>query len=622
MSHYFPSQDFPAAPIHRLPVELLSYIFTLSAHTSFVVDDDVAEPSPSDFPFDPANMLTTIAISTVSRYWRDVALSTPALWTDICVSTELPDDDDEESRQLRNTMKPNADRIATYLARSGNAPIDILISARDPDWDFSETEVSADPQPQCDYDYFEIPYVHPFLSTDMHTVLDLLMPHLRRWRSLTILTDTCSPMHAALNRLSDPNAGTLEGAPLLESIVLKRCNEYIGSSTDFLPRELKSTPEVPFAALLGRMGGDYLPQLRKLRLHGVHLNWTTLPPLLPTTDGGLRSLELSEHPYEVRPTLVDFRRILASCPALHKLVVSVSGPIWDQDDSMDGTSRSDESFPIALPHLKELILGYTDADDARQVLKNLEAPNVKSLTIADTTSATFSQSEDVGSLLVACGTNAWGGEATTTTVVHDWVPTGEVEVSAMSPLEASANKTSPSRFPRLEEVTLDRVEACSVTPFRTFFGALPTLNRLTLQHTSMHAMQALMPLGEECSAAPTSPTQCPCPKLQSVHIRGAALDFDLISNARSSRVKHGAFAFDPEITLDHCRTDDVVHMGFEGMDVRIKSSDPYQAGGIDFEDSAMDLDLGIATKDDPFVYSGSFNDSAFDSYYGPLISQF
>jgi len=68
----------------------------------------------------------------------------------------------------------------------------------------------------------------------------------------------------------------------------------------------------------------------------------------------------------------------------------------------------------------------------------------------------------------------------------------------------------------------------------------------------------------------------------------------------------------------------MVHMGFEGMDVRIKSGDPYQAGGIDFEDSAMDLDLGMATnlKDDPFVYSGSFNDSAFDSYYGPLISQF
>ena len=448
----------------------------------------------------------------------------------------------------------------------------------------------------------------------MHAALDLLMPHLRRWHSLTILTDTCSPMHAALHRLSDPNASTLEGAPILESIVLKRCNEYIGSSTDFLPRELKSTPDVPFAALLNRMGGDYLPQLRKLRLHGVHLNWTNLPPLLPITNGGLRSLELSEHPYEVRPSLLDFRRILASCPALYKLVVSVSGPIWDQDDSMDGTSsHSDESSPIALPHLKELKLGYTDAEDARQVLKNLEAPNVKSLTIADTTSATFSQSEDVGSLLVACGTNAWGGDVTTTTTTVS-VPTGE---------ETPANKTSSSRFPRLEEVTLDRVEACSVTPFRTFFNALPTLNRLTLQHTSMHAMQALIPLTAEPSAPTPTPhqTQCPCPKLQSVHILGASFDLNLINTTRTSRITHGAYAFDPEITLDHCKTDDVVHMGFEGMDVRIKSGDVYQAGGIDFEDSAMDLDLGgmIATKEesDPFVFCGAFN----DSYYGPLISQ-
>ena len=134
------AQNFQGAPIHSLPVELLSYIFTLSTHTSFAQEDDAAELSPTDFPFDPANMLTTLAISSVSRYWREVALSTPALWTDICISTDLPDDEDEESRQLRNTMKPNAYRLATYLARSGNAPIDILISARDPDWDFSETE--------------------------------------------------------------------------------------------------------------------------------------------------------------------------------------------------------------------------------------------------------------------------------------------------------------------------------------------------------------------------------------------------------------------------------------------------------------------------------------------------
>ena len=57
----------------------------------------------ADFPF--ANMLTILAISSVKvcRHWRQVALfQTTALWTDLCVSTELPDDDDEESCQLRN----------------------------------------------------------------------------------------------------------------------------------------------------------------------------------------------------------------------------------------------------------------------------------------------------------------------------------------------------------------------------------------------------------------------------------------------------------------------------------------------------------------------------------------
>jgi hypothetical protein len=383
---------------------------------------------------------------------------------------------------------------------------------------------------------------------------------------------------------------------------------------------MKMTPEIPFAALHSRMG-DYLPQLRKLRLHGVHLNWTNLPSLLPGS--GLHSLELSEHPYEVRPTLADFRRILTSCPALQKLVVGVSGPVLDRDDSVNWTSVSSESGPIVLPHLKELTLGYTDADDARHVLQNLDAPNVKSLTIADTTSVTFSQTEDVGSLLVACATKTRGpavyGRESASQNVAQLLTNGQTQ---------GVDKPSFSRFPALEEVILDRVEACSVTPFRTFFGAFPTLNRLTLQHTSMHAILALIPAGEpwppqfQGLAPPASPSPCPCPKLQSVHIRGAALDFDLISTARSARIKHGAYAFDPEITLDHCRADDVVQVDtpvFEGMEVRIRSGDPYQAGGIDFEDAVMDLEMENATKG-PFVFGAGFQDPAFDAYYGSHIS--
>jgi len=117
-----------------------------------------------------------------------------------------------------------------------------------------------------------------------------------------------------------------------------------------------------------------------------------------------------------------------------------------------------------------------------------------------------------------------------------------------------------------------------------------------------------MPLEEEHHSL------CPCPDLQSVHIRGASLDFGLIGRTRSARIKHGACAFEPEITLDHYRADDMAHVGtpvFEGMEVKIKSEDPYQAGGIDFEDAAMDLKMGSVMKHDIFTHA--FDDSLFDS---------
>jgi len=333
----------------------------------------------------------------------------------------------------------------------------------------------------------------------------------------------------------------------------------------------------------------------------------------------LRILELSEHPYEVRPSLVDFRRILQCCTNLQKLIISVSGPIWDEDDAMD--TGIPDSNPIPLPHLKELNLGYTDADDARQVLNNLDAPSVTSLSISDSSSVLSPETEDAGSLLIACGMTALGGYEE----IQGWSAQsgGEVEMVDSSS-EPPAVVKSLARFPAIEEIILDRVESSSVAPFRTFFSRLSTLQRLTLQHTSMHAVKALMPHGEERLAeglaSPTSPSPCPCPNLKSVHIRAVTPDFDLITSARSVRVKSGAYPFEPEVTLDHRLWHNIAHLdvpNFEGMEVRIRSGDPYQLGGIDFEDSAMDFEGD--GKEDPFAPGGVFNDPAFDAFYGPQM---
>ena len=91
------------SPIDRLPVELISYIFSLSSdHTLF---------------------------TQVNKRWRTIALSTSALWTNICITI----------RDLNGPLL-HTNHITKYLTLSRKSPLNILIDARDPDWDFTETE--------------------------------------------------------------------------------------------------------------------------------------------------------------------------------------------------------------------------------------------------------------------------------------------------------------------------------------------------------------------------------------------------------------------------------------------------------------------------------------------------
>lgn len=128
------------SPIEGLPVELLARIFTFCTHTCFRDDESDLTHTPASFPFDPANILTAISISCVDRHWNRIALSTRTLWTDICLSTELPQGDDWKSRVLRDAMKPNRNRLARFLKRSKNAPIDLFIDFRVVRWDVDPFE--------------------------------------------------------------------------------------------------------------------------------------------------------------------------------------------------------------------------------------------------------------------------------------------------------------------------------------------------------------------------------------------------------------------------------------------------------------------------------------------------
>src|SRR6266550_1649616 len=154
------------------------------------------------------------------------------------------------------------------------------------------------------------PIVAPAL---INSALSLLIPHLRRWRSLTIFTDTWAPMFIALNMIN-PSITTL-GAPLLESLTLMRCNDFVSFSPEFRPRQLAKP-----AFLRRKKKADattavanVLPRLKHLTLKGVHLDWPALADAMDASQvGGLKSLSLASHSIQVRPARRDFRRLLSA----------------------------------------------------------------------------------------------------------------------------------------------------------------------------------------------------------------------------------------------------------------------------------------------------------------------
>jgi hypothetical protein len=117
----FPRRIF--SPIHSLPVELLSYIFVLTTHEPTTDSDGVSITADS--------VKVPIILSRVNRKWRTVAHRTPTLWTSICVTCGLLDDTEPQS--VLDTR-----HLETSIKHSKNQPLDILIDARDYNWDFSE----------------------------------------------------------------------------------------------------------------------------------------------------------------------------------------------------------------------------------------------------------------------------------------------------------------------------------------------------------------------------------------------------------------------------------------------------------------------------------------------------
>lgn len=290
-----------------MPNEIISHIFHL------ILLDPEQNPS---FSF---------CISQVCARWRELALTTPNLWTRIAYTYPITD----------------AQHMCADFAiqRSGSQPLSILVDCRDPEWDWDEEN-------------------HSFQWSGMQDILNRLIPEAKRWKALDILTDTWLPIYSFL-RLTK----TIDDLPHLESLSLARCNAYFAAQGQtFEPVALNE--HIPL------FGGSPVPKLRQLCLTGVHIDWTK------SSLRNLTCLEFKYHAMDVLPTFPQFASILNNCSGLEELTILGWGPQFGADPLSSVTA-------ITIPSLTKLSFGFVDVEYGTQLLSLFQVPSLRELCLED-----------------------------------------------------------------------------------------------------------------------------------------------------------------------------------------------------------------------------------------------
>ncbi|KAJ4469885.1 hypothetical protein J3R30DRAFT_3303206 [Lentinula aciculospora] len=571
-------------PISLLPIEVLSYIFVLGAHSQ----DCGLLGLP---PVNAESVKTPLTYSAVCRHWRAVALGTAALWTSICItagSMEIAGPDQEKQFNLSH--------ITSYLSLSRKYPLNILFDARDIDWDFAEPEISNSSD-----------YVPPFAKDDIQTIFSLLLPHLSRWRSIDILTDTWAPMHTALCMLNKQLM--TNGAPLLESLTLMRCNDYISHSPLFQPSRMKAPELFSSQDSIEPNNLPLLPLLRNITLRGVHVNWSSLAHSQPA----LTSLELSSHSFDVRPTLSEFRDLLSSCPKLKSLIVNSSGFISDDEDlSLKTGVHNIHKIvkPVSFPLLEELKIGYRSALEGCAILGLIHATNTRLLSLEDATHpGEIDEIEADEILLFIAGFRS----------------------------PSVALKTSCPAFPATQTLVLKGLRA-QIDAIRKLLVSMPNLQSVELHqiHRPMDAIRAMLPntfspsprttYQRLLSSRPASPsfspssfsTSSPCPRLRELCIWAIDLSREdlrfIAKDLLSGRLEAGAASL-RRLDIHLFDSPEPASEDLEESGMRIFKD------SLDTEDDDSDISIGDNTPDvqldEEFQFGGIFNDPIFDAQYSP-----
>jgi hypothetical protein len=154
------------AGTYNLPSEILSAIFEAGITET---------PETMDRWLDQQTMRFELLVSSVSRRWRNVALQTPLLWTDLTI----------------NVMQLTHDLYNLYLSRSKICLLDITLDS------FHSEKQATQDTPDC-----------------AQRLLDQLISHVGRWRKFIVRRGFIGSQPSALSHLC---------APALETLVLDFC---------------------------------------------------------------------------------------------------------------------------------------------------------------------------------------------------------------------------------------------------------------------------------------------------------------------------------------------------------------------------------------------------------------
>ncbi|KAJ6589361.1 hypothetical protein B0H19DRAFT_1248909 [Mycena capillaripes] len=97
--------------IQTLPPEIIAEIFV-----NFL-------PNYPEFPTHSGS-LSPLILCRICRYWREIAISTPALWKAISIDIDETDNHDHEIEML--------ELLKTWITRSGNCPLSLSLTLRGP----------------------------------------------------------------------------------------------------------------------------------------------------------------------------------------------------------------------------------------------------------------------------------------------------------------------------------------------------------------------------------------------------------------------------------------------------------------------------------------------------------